>query len=533
MKDIKLCCFLYLVLGYFHITAQTFNVSPKAYVGGMPGNEYNDVWGYVDNTGKEFAVIGSSQAINIYDVTDCSKPIQKMSYVDGANAIWRDFKTYENYLYAVCDQTGGRPCIEGLEIVNLTNYSYTQNTTDFTRAHNIFVDVPNGRLYVVGSNATNGQLTIYTLDTEVVNGVTYSGTAANPVLLKKFLTSYIHDIYVRNNIAYASHGYDGYKIWDVSNTANITQLASNEDATGYNHSSWLSTNGQHAYVAEEVPRGRPLKLFQISGTGTGTALNLISSFKEPLEAPTYLDNRPHNPFVKGDTLFVAYYEDGVQLFNIADPQVPKRIAYFDTYKLQNGLGYTVPAHDWKGAWGVYPFLPSGCIIVGDISQGLFTFKTDMPVSDGVNVGKIAKVENSSILFDTNTKGLVLRSDKGYCFRLKVSSTGTLTTEQIICNVNGANVNKIYKGDLAFTNENYSVILKDINNVCKKINATGGVLSLETVTCTSNPAQVTIQNSDLIVETYTKGLILNGKTACFRITVDNSGVLQILTLNACP
>ncbi|MBK9737388.1 MAG: hypothetical protein IPO92_21505 [Saprospiraceae bacterium] len=260
MKDIKLCYFIYLVLSSLNITAQTFNVSPKAYVGGMPGNEYNDVWGYVDHTGKEFAVIGSSQAINIYDVTDCSKPVQKMSYVDGADAIWRDFKTYENYLYAVCDQTGGRPCVEGLEIVNLTDYTYTQNTTDFTRAHNIFVDVPNGRLYVVGSNATNGQLTIYTLDTEVVNGVTYAGTAANPVLLKKHFTTYIHDIYVRNNIAYASHGYDGYKIWDVSNTANIIELASNNVSTGYNHSSWLSTGGQHAYVAEEVPRGRPFKI---------------------------------------------------------------------------------------------------------------------------------------------------------------------------------------------------------------------------------------------------------------------------------
>ncbi|MBK9737387.1 MAG: hypothetical protein IPO92_21500 [Saprospiraceae bacterium] len=274
-------------------------------------------------------------------------------------------------------------------------------------------------------------------------------------------------------------------------------------------------------------------MFQISGTGTGTAVNLISSFKEPLEAPTFTNNRPHNPFVKGDTLFLSYYEDGVQMFNISDPLLPKRIAYFDTYTLQNGQGYSVPAHDWKGPWGVYPFLPSGCIVVGDISQGLFTFKLDMPVSDGSNVGKIAKIENSSVLFDSNTKGLVLRSDKGYCFRLKVSSTGTLTTEQIICHVNGANVNKIYKGDLAFTSENYSIILKDINNVCKKINATGGVLSLETVTCTSNPAQVTIQNSDLIVETYTKGLILNGKNACYRITVDNSGVLQVLTLNACP
>ena len=535
MKDIKLYWFVFFLSGIVHLSAQNFNVSPKGYVGGMPGNEYNDVWGYVDNTGKEYAVIGSTQAINIFDVTDCANPVLKLSYVDGANAIWRDFKTYQNYLYAVCDQTSGWPCAEGLEIINLTNYSYTQNTTDFTRAHNIFVDEPNGRLYVVGSNATNGQLTIYTLDTEIVNGITYNGTAANPVLLKKFQTSYIHDIYVRNNIAYASHGYNGYIMWDVSNPANIQQLASNSDATGYNHSSWLTTNGQYAYAAEEVPRGRPLKLYQISGTGLSTSLNLVGSFKDPLEAPIYNNNRPHNPFVKGDTLFVSYYEDGVQIFNISNPLSPKLIAYYDTYKLQNGLGYDVSAHDWKGPWGVYPYLPSGCIIAGDITQGLFTFKVDMPVSDGANPGKASLAKNSDILFEDNSKGLVLRSDKGYCYRIIVDINGNLSTQRIVCHVNNQAVIKLEKNDLAFEDSTNGVILKDISGNCKKIKInTSGTLVTEPLNCSNTHPQIKMQTSDLIIETYTKGLVLkNTNGNCFRITVNNTGNLQVLPLSSCP
>ncbi len=532
MKDIKMFWFVFFISGIIHLSAQNFNVAPKAYVGGMPGNEYNDVWGYVDKTGKEYAIIGSSKAINIYDVTDCSNPIQKMSYIDGSTVTWRDFKTYRNYAYGVCD---GGACTEGLEIINLDNYSVTQSTAVFDRAHNIYIDTLHARLYVVGSNATNGQLTIYTLDTEIVNGVTYNGTPANPVLLKKFQTSYIHDIYVRNNIAYASHGYNGYIMWDVTNPANIQQLASNTDATGYNHSSWLTTNGQYAYAAEEVPRGRPLKLYQISGTGLGTALNLIGSFKDPLEAPTFSNNRPHNPFVKGDTLFVSYYEDGVQIFNISNPLSPKLIAYYDTYKLQNGLGYDVAAHDWKGPWGVYPYLPSGCILASDITQGLFTFKVDMPVSDGTNPGKVSMAKSTDIIFENNSKGLVLRSDKGYCYRLIVDVNGNLSTQRIVCHVNNQSVIKLEKNDLAFEDPTNGVILKDISGNCKKIKInTSGTLETESLNCSNAHPQIKMQTSDLIIETYTKGLGLkNTNGNCFRITVNNTGNLQVLPLSSCP
>lgn len=532
MKDIKMFWFVFFISGIIHLSAQNFNVAPKAYVGGMPGNEYNDVWGYVDKTGKEYAIIGSSKAINIYDVTDCSNPIQKMSYIDGSTVTWRDFKTYRNYAYGVCD---GGACTEGLEIINLDNYSVTQSTAVFDRAHNIYIDTLHARLYVVGSNATNGQLTIYTLDTEIVNGVTYNGTPANPVLLKKFQTSYIHDIYVRNNIAYASHGYNGYIMWDVTNPANIQQLASNTDATGYNHSSWLTTNGQYAYAAEEVPRGRPLKLYQISGTGLGTALNLIGSFNDPLEAPTFSNNRPHNPFVKGDTLFVSYYEDGVQIFNISNPLSPKLIAYYDTYKLQNGLGYDIAAHDWKGPWGVYPYLPSGCILASDITQGLFTFKVDMPVSDGTNPGKVSMAKSTDIIFENNSKGLVLRSDKGYCYRLIVDVSGNLSTQRIVCHVNNQSVIKLEKNDLAFEDPTNGVILKDISGNCKKIKInTSGTLETETLNCSNAHPQIKMQTSDLIIETYTKGLVLkNTNGNCFRITVNNTGNLQVLPLSSCP
>jgi hypothetical protein len=40
------------------------------------------------------------------------------------------------------------------------------------------------------------------------------------------------------------------------------------------------------------------------------------------------------------------------------------IAFFDTFP-------TSDATDFSGAWSVYPYLPSGTIIVSDITNGLF------------------------------------------------------------------------------------------------------------------------------------------------------------------
>ena len=52
------------------------------------------------------------------------------------------------------------------------------------------------------------------------------------------------------------------------------------------------------------------------------------------------------------------------MFDISDPNNPIQIWEYDTY--------TPNDHDsYKGAWGVYPYLPSGNIIVSDMQTGLY------------------------------------------------------------------------------------------------------------------------------------------------------------------
>ena len=139
--------FLFLVLGFVPVvlmsqTYQKYNMSLQANITDQPGTYLTDIWGYelLDN---EYAIVGSRQATNIYNVTDCASPILDTALIDGYYSSWRDYKVYKGYAYAVCD---GADC--GLQVIKLTadtpltpGQQYGLTTfNSLVRAHNIFID---------------------------------------------------------------------------------------------------------------------------------------------------------------------------------------------------------------------------------------------------------------------------------------------------------------------------------------------------------------------------------------------------------
>ena len=112
----------------------------------------SDIWGYTDTTkGIDYALLGTFSGMAIIDATtDMANPTQ-VAYVTGVSSGWKDIKTWKNYSYLVSEGGGG------LEIVDLsdpTSPVLVQNhTSDFTTAHNLYID-ENGFAYVVGANST-------------------------------------------------------------------------------------------------------------------------------------------------------------------------------------------------------------------------------------------------------------------------------------------------------------------------------------------------------------------------------------------
>jgi len=331
------------------------------------GIRYNDCWGYLGPNGEEIAIIGTLDSVLFFDITDPNQVEKLPGIAPGSSSLWRDFKIYENYCYVAADQGS-----EGLTIINMDSIlagvvTYQSDNSVFSRAHNIWIDTAEAKLYAVGSNTENDGLIIYDLFSDPYNPTVWAqydlrdhGVSCS--------SGYVHDLYVRNDTAYCNMADCGYYVFDVSDT--IPTILGSLDAaafgSGYNHSNYVSEDGSFSVVAEET-EGNPLYFVDLSDL---TDMVILSEFKEPLLEPDFTDNIAHNPFLKENFCFTSYYHDGLQIIDVSNPSDPIRVGYYDTDPT------TTNYDGFKGAWGTYPYFPSGNVIASDLDKGLYVLELD-------------------------------------------------------------------------------------------------------------------------------------------------------------
>jgi len=339
-------------------------------------NRYNEIWGLAQN-GREYAVIGSTMGTHIFDITN-TQNVDTAVFIPGVatgdSIIHRDYHDYSGYLYIVSDENQGITK-STLQIVDLNFLPdsapvvYNSNAL-FTNSHNIFIDTATARLYVCGVRPSGNRLEIYSL-----------ADPLNPVLIETYNRSR-HDIYVRNDTAYLNDGFSGFFVVDFETPGMPIPLGSLTSYidSGYNHSGWLSNDGKVYALADET-FGMAIKLLDVSDPSSMSVISTMSSGVHPLSTP-------HNLIIKGDSLYVSYYNDGFYVFDISDPANPTTAGYYDTS--------TEPHIDgnYRGAWGVYPFLPSGLILISDMQNGLFVLEPIVPLGvdeSDFNAQEFAKI----------------------------------------------------------------------------------------------------------------------------------------------
>ena len=205
-------------------------------------------------------------------------------------------------MYIVCDEDS-QLTLSTLQIVDLSYLPdsapvvYNSNAL-FRNSHNIFIDSTNARLYACGVRPSFNPLEIYDLTDPV-----------NPVLIETYNRGG-HDVYVRNDTAYLNDGYQGFFAVDFETPGNPISLGNITSYTdsGYNHSGWLSEDG-NVYALADENFGLSIKLLDVSDLSNMSVLSTISSGVDPLSIP-------HNLIIKGAILYASYYNDGLYLFNI-------------------------------------------------------------------------------------------------------------------------------------------------------------------------------------------------------------------------
>ena len=323
-------------------------------------NVYNEVWGVVVDD-REYAIIGSTAGTHFFDITNPSTA-SEIAFVAGRvvgdEIIHRDYHDYQNYLYAVSDE--GLSSLQIIDISTLPDsVSVVYDSSDlFYRSHNIFIDTAKARLYT-----TNGD--IYTLENPIDPKFLY-----NTSLLSS------HDVYVENDTAYINTGTLGFVIVDFSQTTLENQshevigtLPTYPDQ-GYNHSGWITPDGNYYAMADET-WGMRMKMLDISDFSN---IEVVALFGSGVDE----NSIPHNQIINGNYLYTAYYHDGFYVHDISDPFTPILIGYYDTFEPDHHESY-------MGAWGVYPFLPSGNILISDMQTGLYLFEVNYDNPLGTDV----------------------------------------------------------------------------------------------------------------------------------------------------
>jgi len=394
---------------------------------GLPtrfGSEYNDCWGFRHANGTEIAIMGGIEDIFFVDVTVPANPVlihthhvENLPSGTDNQSLWRDFKTYGNYAYAAADEGTSGLLIFDLSQVPTSVTMVKQTTSFWTRTHNIFIDELNGKLYAAGSNLVSNGLMIVDLTSNPADPVTFWA-----VPLNGSGGGYVHDVHVRDNIAYCSHGsLSKIQMYDFSALPNFSVVGTIENYPdpGYNHSSWLNDDGNYLVMCDET-HGSDVKLVDVSDPMNISNDDIHTFYSELLGAGAPGSSIVHNPFIYGDLVYLAYYHDGVQVFNIADPLDISLVAYYDTYP--DNVDY----NGYNGCWGVYPFLPSNIIIASDQNYGLYVMQITTPPLGIEFISFDAFRQKGSVQLEW----VIADASFGNQFDIKRSTDGGLTFESI-------------------------------------------------------------------------------------------------------
>jgi len=310
----------------------------------------NDCWGYTDETGIEYALVGTTKGTSIVSLENPSNP-QEVLWIPGSESIWRDLQVYNNVLYVTTEAQ------DGLLIVDLSPLPQSNNLgisyyngpagSEWSSAHDIFVDTQAGWAYICGANRGNGGMIILDIHTDPLL----------PIEVSEFDNWYCHDAFAQGNKLYGAHISDGFfSIIDVTDHSNPILLNTQLTSSAFTHNIWATSDDHYVVTTDELPNSF-LDFYDVSDP-----MNI--QFTDKIQSSPGQNVIPHNAFIENDTIvYTSYYTDGVTVHDMSRPKNVVQIGSYDTHPAQNS--------NTIGCWGVYPYFPSGLIIGSDMETGLF------------------------------------------------------------------------------------------------------------------------------------------------------------------
>lgn len=330
------------------------------------------------------------------DVSKPSAPVITDSVVVDARTI-NDVMTTEDGKYGVLTREGASTRKNGIVILSFEDPAHPKPIAEFTETvtggvHSTFVY----RGYVYLTDDATGSLRVIDIrdpykPRQVARWQTKADEAGN----------FLHDIDVKDGLAYLSYWNEGLVILDVGNGIkrgspenpqlvsqykyDLNSLYREVEAVGGpgfirgTHTAWRA--GKYVFVGDEVFSAKPRATEGGGVIGLGRAFGRlhvidVSNIAEPKEVAHYepQDGGSHNVWVAGDTLYMGDYQGGLRVLDISGElrgdllRQGREIAHVVT----GDSSGTVP--NAANAWGA--IYRNGLIYVPDINSGLWIVKVE-------------------------------------------------------------------------------------------------------------------------------------------------------------
>ncbi|MEM9547290.1 MAG: choice-of-anchor B family protein [Bacteroidota bacterium] len=322
------------------------------------GEDGNDIWGYVDSTGLEYAIMGTRNTTKIWSLEDPENPIERAS-IPGPRSTWRDIKSFEDHLYVTTDRGDA-----GLLIIDMSMapdsisslywhpiFDIEGSPDTLDKCHNLYIDTDDGFCYLAGCDVSNQGVLILDLKND----------KKEPVLAGIMDNNYSHDVFVKNNKMYTSDIFIGsFNVYDVTDKANLVYLGGASTSRQFTHNAWLSDDEKYLFTTDERANAW-VDAFDVSDLED---IRFLDRFQPAETVGTGVI--PHNTHYFDGFLVTSWYTDGLVIVDANKPDNLVKVAAYDTE--------TVFTEDFEGCWGAYPYLPSGLILASDINHGLFVFQ---------------------------------------------------------------------------------------------------------------------------------------------------------------
>jgi len=328
----------------------------------------NDIWGWTDpSNGNEYALVGTRQGTVFVNISQADEPIITGTLLTATDdSVWRDIKVFNDHAFIVSEADG-----HGMQIFDLTRlrdvttapevFDVDAQYNEFGNAHNLVINEDTGYAYAVGTSTFLGGPHFVNIQNPL-----------NPIFEGGFeFAGYTHDaqvvIYNGPDIDYQGQemfigsNEDEIVVVDVTDKANPILVSTTVYPNiGFTHQGWFSEDQTYFYANDELDESN-------FGFESRTLIFDFTDLDNPFFAsPFFGPNQAidHNLYVNGNEVFLSNYTAGMRVADITNRTAPFDIGFFDTFPENDNTSF-------DGVWSIYPYFPSGNIIINDLSQGLF------------------------------------------------------------------------------------------------------------------------------------------------------------------